>query len=1045
MYTSRRQVAIRLLNFKSLVNVLQLGGARYTDYFYFYRATPNQNARLMSGLRDKRLLFFALFFVFSTGIIQAQHPVWQNFGINDGLPSKAIYAMMLDSRGFLWVGASQGICRFNGYEFMRPVDTSASAGSSALYIVEDNRGRIWFNRLDGKLWIIENDSVRAWPYNNSLKSFLKKSKFAHRFAVDAAGAVWVGFWDGGILIVQPDGSQQVVSGQDKNALLFTEIDGRVLCASESNQDAAAEADFSKHRGQTNEVLQWKQGNLVSFGPFALDYSAINGPQFSMWPLSKGNFIGCFFQTYYLLENNKLIWHGQRDNGAKDVIEDIDGSILMAIPNGPNTGLWRFPSIEHFKRNEFQNLLPGKQAVKVVRDMEGGWWVATSNSGLYYCKNLKLGLFDQSSGLPDATVSALTSDGHNRIYAGLQQLDIVVVEREGGYPQLLPKAPLTELQALRFDTISNRLWAANNLCFLENNRWVFAQKQGQPNKIDLKISIKKISPDVSGTRWWASSNIGVFLIDPRSPLVNCNPLNALSGIRTYSVSASSDAENTLWITTMDGLLLWQDGQLTKPFFKHPVLRFNPLNVEFLPPSVGGGQVMALVSSGLLIRDQKGQFTHLTTDEGLSANMFNDIDVSPDGVIYACSNAGLNILRRKTNGQWHIETLSIKHGLPSNQVNDVAFLGNEIWIATDGGLVQYRGKPTPAPMPTPILEKFVVNNRPLVFSENLHLPNDQNNLAVRFFSLHYRSGGDIPYRYRLLGADTAFVYTHTREVNFANLSSGQYTFEVQAQNEDGQWSESARWAFLILPPWWATWWFRLFVGATLVVALYLVYRNRLQSIRHKAAEREKTRDLETAALRAQMNPHFIFNCLQAIQSFIVQNDRDAATTYLARFAKLVRLALHGSVDGLHSLAEEIAMLDNYLHLEQMRFKGKFEFSIRAEGLDLDDISLPPMLVQPFVENALIHGLQNLESQGRLEVIFTQKDNALEVLVRDNGPGFLEKGVLEKASHKSVGMMLTQKRLDMLMSAGKAGAENLTRETVLDADGRPVGARVQFLIPI
>ena len=352
-----------------------------------------------------------------------------------------------------------------------------------------------------------------------------------------------------------------------------------------------------------------------------------------------------------------------------------------------------------------------------------------------------------------------------------------------------------------------------------------------------------------------------------------------------------------------------------------------------------------------------------------------------------------------------------------------------------------------MPAPIVEKFYINNRPSVCSEDLNLEHEQNNLAIRFFSLHFRSSGDIPHHYHLLGADTAFVYTHTREVNFANLSPGRYTFEVQAQNEDGQWSESSRWAFTILPPWWATWWFRSLVAAALAAAAYLFYQKRLQSIRREAAEREKIRELETAALRAQMNPHFIFNCLQAIQSYIVQNDRDAATTYLARFAKLVRLALHGSVDGRHSLAEEIAMLDNYLHLEQMRFRGKFEFVIHAEGLDLDEINLPPMLVQPFVENALIHGLQNHESGGRVAIIFAQKGNTLEVLVTDNGPGFSENGrvLQDKGPHKSVGMMLTQKRLDLLGGSEIGVTANLSRKTVLDADGAPEGADVRILVPI
>ncbi len=997
----------------------------------------------MSGFCTTTNLLTLLFFALFGSEIRAQHPVWQHFGIQEGLPSKDVYAMMQDRRGYLWLGTKQGICRYNGYQFTRPVDSSAMANSEALYIVEDARGRIWFNRLDGHLWIIENDSVRAWPYNHLLKNFFKNLT-TYRFAVGKDGTVWLSSWNNGILIVQPNGSHRIVSGQDRNALLFTEIDGQFLCASEVVPDQLDDFQDRIRTGQTNEVFHWAEGNEVALGRFPINYNIkSNRHGFSIWSLSQGRVINCL-ETYYLLIGNQIHWYGQKAGSTKAIIEDKDGAILMAMPDGPNTGLLRFRSLEHFKRNEFENLLPGKPVTQVVCDVEGGWWVSTSSAGIYYCKNPKIAVFDQSNGLPSTAVHTLCSDGQNRIFAGMQQLDIAVFERNGGPPLLLPKAPLVELQTLRFDTLNGRLWAANNLCVFENNHWVVPKREDQAETTDQQISIKKISPDISGNHWWASSSRGIILIDPKNLSANANPLNGLSGIRTYSVN--SDPDNTLWITTLEGLRLWQNGQLTTPSFKHPALRFKVHNAEFLPPVVGGGQVMAVVSNGLLIRDQKGQFTHLTTKEGLTADLITELEISTEGVIYGCSNAGLNILRKQSDGQWSIETLSIKHGLPSNQVNDVTLLGDEVWIATDGGLVRFQGKSAPAPMPAPILEKFVVNNRSLTFFKNLQLPHDQNNLSLRFFSLHFRSSGDIPYRYRLLGADTAFVYTHTREVNFANLAYGQYQFEVQAQNEEGEWSESSRWAFTINPPWWATWWFRMLVAAALAAAMYLLYQNRLQAIRREATEREKIRNLENAALRAQMNPHFIFNCLQAIQSFIAQNDRDAAATYLARFAKLVRLALHGSVDGLHTLAEEISMLDNYLHLEQLRFRGKFEFSVRAEeGLEVSEINLPPLLVQPFVENALIHGLQNRESGGFVDVVFASKGNWLQVSVSDNGQGFLEKNTLEQPAHKSVGMMLTQKRLDLLRGTEKLGSEHVVRETVLDEDGTPIGARVQILIPM
>ena len=139
----------------------------------------------------------------------------------------------------------------------------------------------------------------------------------------------------------------------------------------------------------------------------------------------------------------------------------------------------------------------------------------------------------------------------------------------------------------------------------------------------------------------------------------------------------------------------------------------------------------------MRDKNGHCTQLNTHDGLTSDVLSNLVITPEGKIYACSNAGLNILSLQPDGSWRIETLTIKHGLPSNQVNDVALLRDEIWVATDKGIARFLEIPKSIPMPTPILEKFIVNNTPSVFSKNLQLPHDQNNLSLRFFSLHFRT--------------------------------------------------------------------------------------------------------------------------------------------------------------------------------------------------------------------------------------------------------------------------------------------------------------------
>ncbi len=195
---------------------------------------------------------------------------------------------------------------------------------------------------------------------------------------------------------------------------------------------------------------------------------------------------------------------------------------------------------------------------------------------------------------------------------------------------------------------------------------------------------------------------------------------------------------------------------------------------------------------------------------------------------------------------------------------------------------------------------------------------------------------------------------------------------------------------------------------------------------------------------MNPHFIFNCLGSIQQFIAENDPQSATRYLARFAKLVRLSLHSSVDGKHSLAEEIEMLDNYLALEKMRFKGRFDYTIdTASDIDPDEIHIAPMLIQPFVENAVMHGVKDKKGDGLITIDFSLHEKSLCVSVSDNGPGFSTASYKEKSDHKSVGMALTQNRLDLLSGSHNGHQYHQLNQTA--PDGKVLGARVTVEMPV
>ena len=267
------------------------------------------------------------------------------------------------------------------------------------------------------------------------------------------------------------------------------------------------------------------------------------------------------------------------------------------------------------------------------------------------------------------------------------------------------------------------------------------------------------------------------------------------------------------------------------------------------------------------------------------------------------------------------------------------------------------------------------------------------------------GDINYRYKFNKNET-WKKTKERNLNLVDVGSGIYIFEVQSQNEDNIWSESTYIQFEIKPPWWGSRWLQMGLCLLIGITLFLYYKLRINRIKTNYKLKEELRKLEKSALQAQMNPHFIFNCLNSIQAFIMDNEKEQAMEYLGSFAQLIRSNLNASIESQISLSEEVRILENYLKLEQLRLEHRFEYSINIESaIDREALQLPPMLIQPFVENAVIHGMKNIISHGIIGLTFTLKNDQLHVTVKDNG-GKLHKP--KSNEHKSVGIDITKKRL-------------------------------------
>ena len=243
-----------------------------------------------------------------------------------------------------------------------------------------------------------------------------------------------------------------------------------------------------------------------------------------------------------------------------------------------------------------------------------------------------------------------------------------------------------------------------------------------------------------------------------------------------------------------------------------------------------------------------------------------------------------------------------------------------------------------------------------------------------------------------------------------------------------------------------WFILVVAMLLAFAAYLLFRFFLDRSRKNALAEARISQLERSALQAQMNPHFIFNSLNSIQAYIANNENDKANRFLAKFSRLIRAMLNHSRAQKISLQEEIDSLTLYLDLEKMRFKSKFDYEIVIdEDIDTADIDLPPLLIQPYLENAIIHGLAQKRSQGKITLYYLMVGKYLVVTVTDNGIG-IEKSKSQKQNnslHKSVGMTITQKRLEMLDEGNKDKKVDI--KEVKDRHGEVLGTKVEVKIRV
>lgn len=971
--------------------------------------------------------------------ISGQNLSWKNYTTDHGLPGNVVFDHLQDSRGYMWFATNHGICRFNGYEFIQPTDTSDLSGTEAFLPTEDIEGNIWFSRLDGSIWNIKNDTVRAWKYNHIIAPYIARYRPIIKIDFSMHGEVLLTMQLNGFLIVTKEGILKELQINDDDYFLFYKKDGIELpsICIRKNPDRIPilkqEREF--------KLAFWDREFIHSELKFKIDKPR-SVSHLEILNVSKEKKIVCFDGYIFFMENGQVKWTRKLPMFSGKGIITSKQKIMIPAHTGSNPGLFVFESVAFLKEGKMTNVLPDRLVTRISEDKYGGFWASTHHSGVFYCKNPDMEIFNKESGIAESDILCLTHDGKHTIFAGTRPAGILKINiKASSFSKIPPPPNSREIEIIFYNHKRNEIWAEQNLSRYDGSTWHPLGVWMFDNQHFAPLMAKMLTPDADMSNVWISSTYGFSKVNLESGQAEQFGQNG-SAERERTFSVTPAANHQIWVTTTNGIKLWNKEGYRDSNLMHPLLYHHQCRqILFLHDS---SMVFNLSGKGLLIKNKQNEWLLADTDSGLVSNNIGRLYLSGEGDLYACSGSGMSILTLKS-GAINIVNITEKQGLPSNQVNDVIKFNGIIWIATNMGLVKLKNIPKSVPMPPPLIEKIRINNRLISLNNKAEFGHNENNIRIQFYSLNYCFDGKIKYRFKLIGADSSFTNSTVREVNFANLAAGEYVFQVQSQNEAGEWSEKTEWPFIINPAWWQTAWFWLIVGWIFAAILGIWYRERLKKKQHEFEIAIQIKDLESAAMRAQMNPHFIFNSLSSIQHFIAESDKDAAISYLAKFARLVRLALHGSIDGQHSLREEVEMLENYLSLEQLRFRGKFDFSIFVSNdIDADEIALPPMLVQPFVENALLHGMKNKVDGGKIEISFELNGEVLLATIRDNGPG-IQSGNLkfERDGHKSVGMTLTKHRLEILSDDNSQKSWRI--QSLTSEEGEVIGTSVTLSIPL
>lgn len=947
------------------------------------------------------LLIAVLRFVYC----DAQSPAAYNLAELYDFKAKTIYGLYQAKNKQVWIATDQGLFNFNGTVFKKHINPTVK--NDFHNIQEDKEGRIWCSNFAGQLFYIEDDTLTLFKDVNSYAyAGIVPYTVAH-FPKVYIGTSY-GYFTTDFYNSEHTNHFQTHNYDKNNYKIFRDNDTVYWDRVYRIQPYENGLLYLKRRS-LNVLHENKTQTLFNLPPKVRSFSFFsslishNDSIVTLWENSdrKPQIYRYHNQTLETITYDKLptpvrsIFHYDSQL-QKYWMATYSGVVVLDKSLKP--------SQQHF------HFLKEHAISGMMRDHEGNYWVSTLHSGIYIIPSLQIQTLNSSN-------SAMVKDEIiSMIKTGPEQL--LLIDNLGNlYVYHTVKNRLIRrfnlgvgLGAMVYNPIKNHV-------YIDANKHQYNLDKERLESSDIYAYAIKAGTVINSTHFLVSSAVDAhitnFEANPakkpmsaiwqkqykfqhkfinraiRSDTIRYNKL-ILREARSYT-NTICGTTGVLYVSYSDGLFAYA----TNARQRHITYKGHPLIITALHPDT---------NKGIWAANTEGQLFYIYKDKiSFIINFGSEIKhINMHGTtLFLGSTRGLYIYDTETGEKDVINTLD---GLPSDTVTGLAVAGNTIFVATLKGLVKiptdYRYKNIIPP--EVVLTGITVNNKPYPLGEVLELSHKQNTLRFAFSTYALRSRKTFNYAYRMLGIDSTWITTRSNYVNFPGLAPNSYTFEVKAINEDGTEStQTRRISFRIDGPFYQQWWFYapIFLASTTLIWGFSQHRirtikkqNRLEqqkeSLRHQLVASTIT------TLKAQMNPHFMFNAMTAIQSLILDGEQDEAYAYLTKFSSLIRENLNMSEQPFVYFDREVRLIKTYLQLENLRFEKDFEYHI--EGAEaIGELKIPAMIIQPFVENAIKHGLLHKIGAKRLHIAFKQ-EKSLHCIITDNGIGRKASTTMNTGNH-------------------------------------------------